>query len=221
MSLKAELETWAAALKAYDDQDFDQALQCFERIADTSKICWNIGIILATLGRHEEAVERFIEATTLDGYFTAAYYQAGVSNFVRSSSRTLSKPCILTGRCWEGMKRLIRISKMPCCTCVATRLCERPEWVMRRTGVTDVVAVITSNSDSLSAFTPLRSCSTAVCPKFTWARSSRACRTFARLQRKNKHPSMQSLTMPSGNKARTTMSSACRWECCSSPPRAS
>ncbi|EIW70575.1 hypothetical protein M231_04434 [Tremella mesenterica] len=82
MSLKAELETWAAALKAYDEQDFDTALSCFERIGDTSKICWNMGIILATLGRHEEAVEKFIEATSLDGYLTVAYHQAGVSNFM-------------------------------------------------------------------------------------------------------------------------------------------
>lgn len=29
LSLKAELETWAAALKAYDEQDFDKALDLF------------------------------------------------------------------------------------------------------------------------------------------------------------------------------------------------
>jgi hypothetical protein len=29
MSLKAELETWAAALKAYDEEDFDQSLELF------------------------------------------------------------------------------------------------------------------------------------------------------------------------------------------------
>lgn len=29
MSLKAELETWAAALKAYDEQDFEKALDLF------------------------------------------------------------------------------------------------------------------------------------------------------------------------------------------------
>jgi hypothetical protein len=30
MSLKAELETWAAALKAYDEEDFEKALDLFE-----------------------------------------------------------------------------------------------------------------------------------------------------------------------------------------------
>lgn len=29
MSLKAELETWAAALKAYDEEDFDKSLELF------------------------------------------------------------------------------------------------------------------------------------------------------------------------------------------------
>ena len=29
MSLKAELETWAAALKAYDEEDFEQSLELF------------------------------------------------------------------------------------------------------------------------------------------------------------------------------------------------
>lgn len=30
MSLKAELETWAAALKAYDEEQFEQALDLFQ-----------------------------------------------------------------------------------------------------------------------------------------------------------------------------------------------
>ncbi|TFK75475.1 NADPH oxidase regulator NoxR [Pluteus cervinus] len=82
MSLKAELETWAAALKAYDDQDFDQALDRFSQIADSSKILTNMGLIHATLGEHEQAVERFIEATNLDQYLAVAYFQCGVSNFL-------------------------------------------------------------------------------------------------------------------------------------------
>jgi neutrophil factor 2 len=85
MSLKAELETWATALKAYDGNDYDLAIEHFEQIADTSKVVWNIGIILATLGRHEEAVKRFEQATRLDVYFTIAYHQKGVSNFVSST----------------------------------------------------------------------------------------------------------------------------------------
>ncbi|GLB37380.1 putative NADPH oxidase regulator [Lyophyllum shimeji] len=82
MSLKAELETWSAALKAYDEEDFEKALDLFSRIADTSKILTNMGLIYATLGEHEAAVERFIEATSLDQYLAVAYFQCGVSNFL-------------------------------------------------------------------------------------------------------------------------------------------
>ncbi|KAG8967536.1 hypothetical protein FRC03_009789 [Tulasnella sp. 419] len=59
MSLKAELEAWAAALKAYDEQDYEKALESFSRIADTSKILTNIGLIYATIGQHELAVDNF------------------------------------------------------------------------------------------------------------------------------------------------------------------
>ncbi|KAL0581900.1 hypothetical protein V5O48_000129 [Marasmius crinis-equi] len=82
MSLKAELETWAAALKAYDEEDFEKALDLFSRIADASKILTNMGLIYATLGEHEAAVEKFIEATGLDTYLAVAYFQCGVSNFL-------------------------------------------------------------------------------------------------------------------------------------------
>ncbi|KAJ7729531.1 NADPH oxidase regulator NoxR [Mycena maculata] len=82
MSLKAELETWDAALKAYDEEDFEKALDLFGRIADSSKILTNMGLIYATLGEHEAAVERFIEATGLDTYLAVAYFQCGVSNFL-------------------------------------------------------------------------------------------------------------------------------------------
>ncbi|KAG6857726.1 hypothetical protein H0H87_004142 [Tephrocybe sp. NHM501043] len=82
MSLKAELETWAAALKAYDEEDFEKSLDLFSRIADSSKILTNMGLIYATLGEHEAAVERFIDATSLDQYLAVAYFQCGVSNFL-------------------------------------------------------------------------------------------------------------------------------------------
>ncbi|TFK23678.1 NADPH oxidase regulator NoxR [Coprinopsis marcescibilis] len=82
MSLKAELETWTAALKAYDEQDFERSLELFSQIADSSKILTNMGLIYATLGEHEEAVKHFIEATGLDQYLAVAYFQCGVSNFL-------------------------------------------------------------------------------------------------------------------------------------------
>ncbi|TFY56521.1 hypothetical protein EVJ58_g7591 [Rhodofomes roseus] len=82
MSLKAELETWAAALKAYDEEDFEKSLELFATIADSSKILTNMGLIYATLGEHEAAVEQFAAATQLDQYLAVGYFQSGVSNFL-------------------------------------------------------------------------------------------------------------------------------------------
>jgi len=82
MSLKAELQTWAAALKAYDEDNFEHSLDLFSQIADSSKILTNMGLIYATQGDHESAVERFIEATGLDHFLAVAYFQCGVSNFL-------------------------------------------------------------------------------------------------------------------------------------------
>ncbi|KAH7337744.1 hypothetical protein B0J17DRAFT_664085 [Rhizoctonia solani] len=82
MSLKAELEAWANALNAYDEEDFQGALELFEPISDNSRILTNIGLILATVGEHERAIERFKQATELDTYLAIAYFQCGVSYFL-------------------------------------------------------------------------------------------------------------------------------------------
>ncbi|KZT58649.1 hypothetical protein CALCODRAFT_432156 [Calocera cornea HHB12733] len=82
LSLKQELETWAAALKAYDEEDYEGALQKFEVISESSKIQVNVGLIFATVGNHEQAVEHFRLATSYDQYLAVAYFQCGVSNFL-------------------------------------------------------------------------------------------------------------------------------------------
>ncbi|KAH8432196.1 putative PB1 domain protein [Aspergillus melleus] len=82
MSLKQEIETWVLALEHYDSQEFDEALRVFTAIADTSKICFNCGVIYATLGEHEKAVECYQRAVSLDQYLAIAYFQEGVSNFL-------------------------------------------------------------------------------------------------------------------------------------------
>lgn len=51
-----EIETWVRALAHYDRQEFDEALEVFNGIADTSKILFNCGIIYATIGDHDKAV---------------------------------------------------------------------------------------------------------------------------------------------------------------------
>lgn len=82
MSLKQEIETWVGALAAYDNNEFDEALKYFDGISDTSKILFNMGVIHATLGEHEKAVECYQRAVRLDQYLAVAYFQQGVSNFL-------------------------------------------------------------------------------------------------------------------------------------------
>ncbi|TAQ85049.1 hypothetical protein B7494_g6623 [Chlorociboria aeruginascens] len=82
MSLKQEIETWVAALTHYDNNEFDESLKEFDAIADTSKILFNCGVIHATLGEHEKAVECYQRAVRLDQYLAVAYFQQGVSNFL-------------------------------------------------------------------------------------------------------------------------------------------
>lgn len=55
------------ALGHYDNNEFEDALLVFDKIAETSKILFNCGVIHATLGEHERAVrlrECKIEAGT-------------------------------------------------------------------------------------------------------------------------------------------------------------
>ncbi|KHO01161.1 NADPH oxidase regulator NoxR [Metarhizium album ARSEF 1941] len=82
MSLKLEIETWVAALAYYDNNEFDDAIEAFDKIADTSKILFNMGVIHATLGEHERAIECYQRATRLDKYLAVAHFQQGVSNFL-------------------------------------------------------------------------------------------------------------------------------------------
>ncbi|ODA77108.1 hypothetical protein RJ55_07626 [Drechmeria coniospora] len=82
MSLKQEIETWVSALARYDNNEFDDALGEFDKISDTSKILFNMGVIHATLGEHEKAVESYQRAIRLDQYLAVAYFQQGVSNFL-------------------------------------------------------------------------------------------------------------------------------------------
>jgi tetratricopeptide (TPR) repeat protein len=47
-----------------------------------SKIYFNVGLIHATRGEHELAIEAFEKAIELDSYLAIAYFQAGVSRFL-------------------------------------------------------------------------------------------------------------------------------------------
>ncbi|GAA6061351.1 hypothetical protein JCM10212_004832 [Sporobolomyces blumeae] len=82
MSLKQELQLWSDALAAFDRNDYQAALQLFKSMEPSSKIFFNAGMIFATRGHHDRAVEAFERAIELDPYLSVAYFQAGVSHFL-------------------------------------------------------------------------------------------------------------------------------------------
>lgn len=85
MSLKSELLIHQTALEAYDDRQLSTALIQFGKIAETSKVQWNMGVILASMGRRDEAIARFGESVMMDQYLVVGWYQRGVSHFVSLS----------------------------------------------------------------------------------------------------------------------------------------
>lgn len=81
-NLFQEIETWVQALAHYDNNEFEESIRVFDEIADTSKILFNCGVIHATLGEHDKAVECYQRAIACDQYLAVAYFQQGVSNFL-------------------------------------------------------------------------------------------------------------------------------------------
>ncbi|KAF9086651.1 hypothetical protein BGX29_001294 [Mortierella sp. GBA35] len=78
--LKHELDQWNEGVIAFDQGLYDDALEYFEPIADSAKIHFNIGVVLATLGDFEGAGAAYEQATKLDQYLAIAYFQNGVAN---------------------------------------------------------------------------------------------------------------------------------------------
>ena len=103
MSLKAELTTWQAALKSAQSLPSDsvRAISLFDSIGGTSKIEYNIGSLLAGLGRHLEAIARYRRATELDDWLVVGWFMCGVS---RSVSRL--QLMMADGRLLVSMKLL-------------------------------------------------------------------------------------------------------------------
>ncbi|KAF9437818.1 hypothetical protein BGZ76_010982 [Entomortierella beljakovae] len=75
-----ELDQWNEGVIAFDDGLYEEALEIFEPIADSAKIHFNIGVVLATLGDFDGASKAYEQATNLDQYLAIAYFQNGVAN---------------------------------------------------------------------------------------------------------------------------------------------
>ncbi|KAK6534431.1 hypothetical protein TWF281_005757 [Arthrobotrys megalospora] len=82
---KQDIEAWVQALERYDKGDFKNSIETFAHAGETSKALFNIGIIHATLGEHDEAIFAYKASITQDPYFAIAHFQRGVSNFLLSN----------------------------------------------------------------------------------------------------------------------------------------
>jgi hypothetical protein len=56
MAYKAGLEQWSLAVKAYEEQNYEEALNIFTDMGGGSKIQYNIGNIYSLLGDNDLAV---------------------------------------------------------------------------------------------------------------------------------------------------------------------
>jgi len=106
MSLKNELLIYQAALEAFDTHNLSLALTHFGKISETSKIQWNMGIILATMGRHNEAIARFGESIVMDQYLVVGWFQRGVSYFV-SPAHDHHRADVRWWECMLWLKRIL------------------------------------------------------------------------------------------------------------------
>ncbi|SAM09715.1 hypothetical protein [Absidia glauca] len=80
MDLKVDLQQWNRACQAFDSQNYMEALETLLQCRPSSKTFFNAGMILVTLHDYQHAVEVFNKAIEHDRYFSAAYFQLGVSN---------------------------------------------------------------------------------------------------------------------------------------------
>ncbi|EPS43851.1 hypothetical protein H072_2172 [Dactylellina haptotyla CBS 200.50] len=79
------MELWVHALEHYDQGNFKGSLKTFIRCGGDAKTLFNMGMIHATLGEHEAALQAYKAALTKDPYFAIAYFQSGVSNYLLSN----------------------------------------------------------------------------------------------------------------------------------------
>lgn len=74
---------WLEALDVFDKGRLHAALACFQKIEPkSSKICYNMGSIHATLGDYDSAIASFKAAIATDRYMAIAYFQVGVCRFL-------------------------------------------------------------------------------------------------------------------------------------------
>ncbi|CAO3597429.1 unnamed protein product [Absidia cylindrospora] len=106
MDLKTDLQHWYKACQAFDIKDYAMALDTLLVCFPSSKIYFNIGVIMVALHDHQHALNVFAKAIELDPYFSAAYFQSGVSNIMLGDFRQAVKCFDLAYKNLRGNKAI-------------------------------------------------------------------------------------------------------------------
>jgi len=77
MAYKAQLEEWSKAVTAYDEGDVNLSLRLFRSIASTSRMLYNVALLLYEQSRYEDAIDVLSRAIMLDKYFALGYFLRG------------------------------------------------------------------------------------------------------------------------------------------------
>lgn len=72
-------EQWSEAVQLFEKGQLMKSVQKFGKLANSSKIFFNIGVIFQLLERHKEAISEFTKAVKRDPYFSVAYFLRGIS----------------------------------------------------------------------------------------------------------------------------------------------
>ncbi|KNE69084.1 hypothetical protein AMAG_13954 [Allomyces macrogynus ATCC 38327] len=81
-SLKQELVQWHEACQAYDNGEYETALDLFNPILNSSRILFNVGMTFLNMGQPQDAVLAFDDAIEHDHYLAVAQFQFGVTHYL-------------------------------------------------------------------------------------------------------------------------------------------
>lgn len=82
MTLKHDIMRWQTALDAYRANNYAVAVQTFQSLQCGSKIHFNLGQIYMVLGRHEDSIICFKNATIQDQFLSIAHFQHGIALWI-------------------------------------------------------------------------------------------------------------------------------------------
>ncbi|KAI8834896.1 hypothetical protein BC829DRAFT_436973 [Chytridium lagenaria] len=83
MAMKDELIIWNKGCMAFENKEYDRAIDIFETIADSSRIHFNMSTAFRNLRLIEDAIASLTRAIACDVYMAVSYFQRGVCFYLK------------------------------------------------------------------------------------------------------------------------------------------